>query len=140
MRAEAIGSHGVFAWVWAWRFNDRSYGIGPSILLSVQPIHMTCGTREQLREAGERHGSDYAEAILALAVTGPDGRLCIGYSDLLAVRARFNLDVTLPAVPGLGDRLASLLSRLGIRPWPGCACAARQSWLNRLGRRLGIGT
>ena len=101
---------------------------------------MTCGTRDQLREAGERHGSDYASAVLAAATTQDDGRVCIDDDALRAIRAQFNLPLPAPpSVPGLGDRLASFLSRLGIRPWPGCACAARQSWLNRLGRRLGIG-
>lgn len=37
---------------------------------------------------------------------------------------------------GLGDRLAALLSRLGIRKRQGCGCEARQAWLNRLGERI----
>lgn len=38
--------------------------------------------------------------------------------------------------PGLGDRLAGFLARLGIRKRPGCGCEERQAWLNRLGARV----
>ena len=39
----------------------------------------------------------------------------------------------------LGDRLAAFLHALGFRQRPGCGCARRQMWLNRLGRKIGIG-
>lgn len=48
--------------------------------------------------------------------------------------------------PGLGDMVAAGLSSVGITKdrvsavvGRGCGCAERQEWLNRLGRRLGIG-
>ncbi len=37
---------------------------------------------------------------------------------------------------GLGDRLAGMLARFGIRPWKGCGCKRRQEKLNRFGRWL----
>jgi hypothetical protein len=37
---------------------------------------------------------------------------------------------------GLGDFIAALLIRVGIRKRPGCGCEARRKWLNRVGRRL----
>lgn len=33
---------------------------------------------------------------------------------------------------GLGDLVAALLDKVGIHPWPGCGCAARQKFLNQL--------
>lgn len=48
--------------------------------------------------------------------------------------------------PGLGDMVAAGLSSVGITKdrvaavvGRDCGCAERQDWLNRLGRRLGIG-
>lgn len=49
--------------------------------------------------------------------------------------------------PGLGDRVAAVLSAAGITSGAvsaflgvdDCGCAARQKWLNEAGRRLGIG-
>ena len=37
-----------------------------------------------------------------------------------------------PKAIGLGDVVAWILSRVGIKPWPGCGCNARKVWLNRL--------
>jgi hypothetical protein len=37
---------------------------------------------------------------------------------------------------GLGDYIAALLVRVGIRKRPGCGCDARRQWLNRVGRWL----
>jgi hypothetical protein len=37
---------------------------------------------------------------------------------------------------GLGDYIAALFVRIGIRKHPGCRCAARRQWLNRAGRWL----
>ncbi len=34
---------------------------------------------------------------------------------------------------GLGDFVAALLARLGIRKHPGCRCDKRREWLNRVG-------
>ena len=39
----------------------------------------------------------------------------------------------------LGDRLARFLHWIGFRQRAGCGCAKRQMWLNRLGRKFGIG-
>lgn len=33
---------------------------------------------------------------------------------------------------GLGDLVAALLGSVGLHPWPGCGCAARQKALNRV--------
>jgi hypothetical protein len=38
--------------------------------------------------------------------------------------------------PGMGDRLAALLKRVGIKRRKGCGCAKRQDQLNRIGARL----
>jgi hypothetical protein len=34
---------------------------------------------------------------------------------------------------GLGDFVATILARLGIRKRAGCGCQARREWLNRVG-------
>ncbi len=33
---------------------------------------------------------------------------------------------------GLGDVVAWILSRIGVKPWEGCACDSRKAWLNRI--------
>lgn len=35
-------------------------------------------------------------------------------------------------IKGLGDWIANLLTRIGIRKRPGCGCDKRQAWLNRV--------
>lgn len=37
---------------------------------------------------------------------------------------------------GLGDMVAWILKRLGVKKKPGCKCDERQAWLNRIGERL----
>ena len=37
---------------------------------------------------------------------------------------------------GLGDWLAELLTRVGIRGWKGCGCQARRRRLNEIGARV----
>ena len=36
--------------------------------------------------------------------------------------------------PGLGDKVASVLSAVGIKKKEGCGCEKRQRWLNEFGR------
>ena len=61
-------------------------------------------------------------------------------------RAAFRRDTHRNCRPGLGDRVASALSAVGITKdrvsalvGGDCGCQERQEWLNRVGRQLGIG-
>ena len=105
----------------------------PVLMISPEARDAICRTRPEL-----------ARHFLSIG-----GRACIPVAALLAraqnpphEQFRGRMDAPCPT-PGLGDRLAAFLRRLGIAAlmarFPslaGCGCAARARWLNRQGERL----
>lgn len=100
---------------------------------------ITCSIQNLEQRAIER-GSDLA-AVMECIVSRVGDRVVIDVSHPAYPRTR----------PGLGDRVASVLSAAGITKERAqavanavgvndCGCAGRQAALNRTGYRLGIGT
>ena len=87
-----------------------------------------------LDAAAQIHGEAYRESVLAHAEKRGD-EVCIEEHKLERIRKAHG--ITTPK-PGLGDRVASFLARIGIKPWAGCGCAGRKKWLNEFGKRIGL--
>lgn len=95
---------------------------------------MICAPSSMLDAAAKIHGEAYRESVLAHGEVRGD-EVCIEVEKLERIRRSYGVNAP---KPGLGDRLAALLARIGIKPWPGCGCAGRKKWLNDFGRRLGL--